>query len=424
MSDTSTGRLLRRLALAAIPLLLGVLTGCGASTLDPYPEQLRYPVRSDILVTSVPTVDRYTPDLPGELEQFVANLATKEMQDKGFKTLNPDTLPTSLRDSIGEEMTRVFGTPAKPSVIARKSNLGDVEDEDVRNLLSGLKLDPRTLAQGSIQYRRTCLHCHGLPGDGRGPTGPWLNPHPRDYRQGLFKFISTAGSGDRKPRRDDLLRTLNRGVDGTAMPSFALEGAPVLDQLVSYVIHLSIRGETEFKLMETLLSRGDKKTKLDEDDATFIRDTAEKVLKSWSKADKPNVPGPYNESDELKASIRRGYTLFVDEKGAASCIKCHIDYGRQALFRYDTWGTLVRPANLTAGLYRGGRRPIDIYWRVMGGIPGANMPAAEQLKPNEAWDLVNFVLNVPYPAMLPDDVRTRVYPPSTAKEPAEHASVR
>ena len=43
-------------------------------------------------------------------------------------------------------------------------------------------------------------------------------------------------------------------------------------------------------------------------------------------------------------------------------------------FRYDEWGTLVRPMNLTTGVYRGGRRPIDLYWRIKGGIEPSGMP--------------------------------------------------
>ena len=40
----------------------------------------------------------------------------------------------------------------------------------------------------------------------------------------------------------------------------------------------------------------------------------------------------------------------------------------------DDWGNSVRPANLNRGVYKGGRRPIDIFWRVAKGINGAQMP--------------------------------------------------
>src|SRR5262249_7686320 len=105
---------------------------------------------------------------------------------------------------------------------------------------------------------------------------------------------------------------------------------------------------------------------------------------------------------------------------------CHLDYGRQVPFRYDAWGTLVRPANLTTGVYRGGRRPIDLYWRIKLGIPPSQMPSAD-LKRDEAkgtdenWDLVNFVPALPYPQMLPEDVRKRIYVEAAAPTKGEHA---
>ena len=70
----------------------------------------------------------------------------------------------------------------------------------------------------------------------------------------------------------------------------------------------------------------------------------------------------------------------------------------------DDWQWPLRPANLNTGTYKGGRRPIDIYWRIAKGINGAKMPAHETtLKPDQIWDLVNFVLAVPNrPELLRD----------------------
>ena len=54
---------------------------------------------------------------------------------------------------------------------------------------------------GYALYRKHCLHCHGVTGDGNGPTAPFLWPRPRDYRRGMYKFTSTTGQ---KPTREDL----------------------------------------------------------------------------------------------------------------------------------------------------------------------------------------------------------------------------
>ena len=71
----------------------------------------------------------------------------------------------------------------------------------------------------------------------------------------------------------------------------------------------------------------------------------------------------------------------------------------------DDWGNPLRPANLNRGVYKGGRRPIDIFWRIAKGINGAQMPAhyPSPLNDKKVWDLVNFVLALPYePELLRD----------------------
>ena len=71
----------------------------------------------------------------------------------------------------------------------------------------------------------------------------------------------------------------------------------------------------------------------------------------------------------------------------------------------DDWGNPLRPANLNRGVYKGGRRPLDIFWRIAKGINGAQMPAhyPSPLDDKKVWDLVNFVLALPYePELLRD----------------------
>ena len=70
----------------------------------------------------------------------------------------------------------------------------------------------------------------------------------------------------------------------------------------------------------------------------------------------------------------------------------------------DEWGNPLRPANLIEGNYKGGRRPIDLYWRIAKGINGVKMPAhAGILTDEQIWDVVNFVLALPEdPDLLPE----------------------
>jgi len=395
MSLAKAGR--RRSGAAAVLFGIVLLSGCNP---DPYPEDLTYPLRTDLLVVQdYPESGIPAAEPLGNVESMIVRIQEKEKD----KVLDPATLDSKQLDQLQEELDRLFGTPAEPTVKSKNPTL-----------IKTLALDDKTLAAGSVLYRRHCVHCHGLTGDGRGPTAGWVHPHPRDYRRGLFKFTSVSKGGGRA-RREDLLRTLREGIEGTSMPTFRLLPEEQLEQLVSYVVHLSIRGEVEFEVMKGLQKpRGSVSKQVE---AALIP-----VARAWVSAQQDDsriVPHPYpyegDPANPPKDSILRGYQLFV---GDAACIGCHTDYGRNNSFRYDAWGTLVRPANLTAGVYRGGRRPIDIYYRIHSGIAPSNMAAtADSIAndPRKMWDLVNFVKALPYPAMLPDNekeelnVRKKVY---------------
>ena len=82
----------------------------------------------------------------------------------------------------------------------------------------------------------------------------------------------------------------------------------------------------------------------------------------------------------------------------------------------DDWGQPLRPANLVEGTYKGGQRPIDLYWRLAKGINGAKMPAhAGILTDDQIWDVVNFVLAVrDDPALLPESLPAPSRPASVA----------
>ncbi len=48
-------------------------------------------------------------------------------------------------------------------------------------------------------------------------------------------------------------------------------------------------------------------------------------------------------------------------------------------------------------MYRGGRRPIDLFWRVHQGINGTPMPASNSsLTEEEIWQIVDYIRSLPY----------------------------
>jgi hypothetical protein len=97
------------------------------------------------------------------------------------------------------------------------------------------------LADGRRLYMTHCSHCHGTAGDGAGPTAEYLNPKPRDYRKGVFKFTRTKAA--EKATTADLKRIVKLGIPGTYMPSFMLMDDGEMNTIIEYVRFLSMRGE-------------------------------------------------------------------------------------------------------------------------------------------------------------------------------------
>lgn len=365
---------------------------------------------------------------------------------------------------VADVLAAMFGTPDEPhvpSVTIDAEELGfsaEGEAEALQNFDVNALLNPDRLkmAGGPVRsdeegnpgglYREHCAHCHGVTGDGMGPTAAFLNPYPRDYRKGNYKFKSTP-IGTR-PTHEDLRKIVIEGIPGTAMPSFKLLAADEIDALVHYVRYLSIRGEVERNLVSTVLAElgeGDRvidpelaKSDKPEDaekfngQLTMLRQLTAKSMADWYLAEHRVTPVPAKPEISLtkEESIARGREVFYT---VANCNKCHGDsaLGDGQTTDYDEWtkelapaepaileqylavGALeprnIRPRNLRQGIYRGGRRPIDIYWRVMNGIEGTPMPgvASNVLKPGESpdpkklteedvWHLIEYVRNMPY----------------------------
>jgi mono/diheme cytochrome c family protein len=82
-------------------------------------------------------------------------------------------------------------------------------------LASGEVIPSSVLREGQTRFLQYCAPCHGVAGDGRGPSAAHLRPLPRDFRLGLFKFGGVAAG--ELPTDEALMRTLRRGLHGTPM---------------------------------------------------------------------------------------------------------------------------------------------------------------------------------------------------------------
>ena len=250
-------------------------------------------------------------------------------------------------------------------------------------------------------YRLECMHCHGTEGMGDGSTAPFLEPRPRNYQPGIFKW--TALKDKAHPRREDLYTIISDGAYTSAMPSFRRFSRAQIHGLVDMVRLLSIRGETERLLAYAVHEDGDG----DVLTSDLIVDTYREVWEKWDIAAEKlitfdgEVPGP------TAKSIAHGRELYMDAD-TGNCFSCHGDLGlgdgasaweadsEGFLNRIvDDWGFEILPRNLTTGIFRGGRRPIDIYRRITAGINGTPMPAApDVLTPEDRWDIVHYVLSL------------------------------
>ncbi|MFP5384752.1 MAG: c-type cytochrome [Bacteriovoracia bacterium] len=239
------------------------------------------------------------------------------------------------------------------------------------------------ILHGKNAYQVRCAGCHGDKGDGKGPAAAFLNPAPRDFTSGIFKFRS-SGIGT-LPNDHDLMQTLSKGVSGTSMPSFADVPEQERFAIVQYV-------------------------------KTFS--------KSWEDPANygPVVQGtPFPEEDfrdykKFIARAERGRKLFIE-----SCVLCHgnngVGDGEGATDLTDDWNQPIRPANLTNLTIKAGKSVNDIYKTLLVGVNGTPMSSYKDVyTDDQLWDLSAWVL---YLRGLHHDVYDLNNPPLSLIQPHE-----
>jgi DMSO reductase family type II enzyme heme b subunit len=233
------------------------------------------------------------------------------------------------------------------------------------------------LASGSAEkgggiYEKRCAWCHGENGAGDGPSAEFLNPPPRDFTSGVFKWKSTPFD-EMAPSDEDIAMMIKggrahnsisgwTGMNNTAMPGWA-----------------------------DMLS--------DQDVADLTA-----YIKKFSEMESPQKP-PIDLSGKVKPSkeiIEKGRTIFKDR-----CSECHGEEGRGDATKKlkDDWGFREWPRDLTkAWTFRVNNDVAEIYTRITVGIPGTQMPSFadpgsnKKLTDEERWAVAAYVnsLDVPY----------------------------
>src|SRR3954471_8687803 len=245
------------------------------------------------------------------------------------------------QQAIANILDAMFGTPNEPFAMTETGLNGRL-----LKMAAGPVWSDQVGGKHGL-YRRHCAHCHGISGDGHGPTAAILNPYPRDYRPGIFKFKGTYSAA--QPTEEDLKRVVHDGIPGTAMPSFAILPPDEQEALVEYVKYLSMRGMTEKALEDYVgenVNPGDKF-----DPATnaelrtlIVEQLLKPIVESWQGAkdqvmapEDAAVPPDTRTPAQLADSVNKGRDLFYGPK--ANCVKCHgpsaLGDGQQD--DYDDW---------------------------------------------------------------------------------------
>jgi len=221
--------------------------------------------------------------------------------------------------------------------------------------------DSEKFSRGSYVYEQNCQVCHGQRGDGRGELAETLQPKPRSFRRGVFKYRSTPPG--KLPTNDDLARVVRNGLAGTGMGVFGDRlGANELLAVTEYVKSFSRKWRDSKNYAPPVVT--------------------------------PSLPHWWNDPAVRARHASAGGAIF-----AVSCASCHggkgDGQGIAAAALLDQWGDPIRPANLLAPLLHSGNAPSDLHRVLLTGIGGTPMVSfADVLNVEQRWDIVAHIVAI------------------------------
>lgn len=310
--------------------------------------------------------------------------------------------------SIDASLADLFGSPDEPRLPEDLPRLAQLVDLEALQQAAGPVISHTPgVTQGL--YRRHCARCHGVTGNGRGPTALYQAPYPRDFRRGVFKWKSTYR--DAAPTTDDLHAVLEHGVPGTAMPSFARLTQNERDLLRQYVQYLAVRGQTERVLVAYVADELPIEHPLElvyEQRGEVLAEYVAPILDGWFDAENRRLEPEIAPVAATTEQVALGRELYHGER--AGCYKCHGAKGRGGAVAgrdyeidHDDWnrdlvasqsnnavGRLLAsdfpprraiPRALVGSTLHGGSTPEDLFRRLHQGIAGTPMPAVGGLSP-------------------------------------------
>lgn len=102
-----------------------------------------------------------------------------------------------------------------------------------RIFAGGIYASANSLNDGKSTYTEYCMPCHGVNGDGKGPSAKGLQVPPRNLKLGQYKFGRIV-SGE-LPRDEDFYKIIREGLTGTAMLPWKELSDQQLFNLIQYI---------------------------------------------------------------------------------------------------------------------------------------------------------------------------------------------
>lgn len=237
---------------------------------------------------------------------------------------------------------------------------------------------------GKQIYQKQCAVCHGIEGGADGKAAYLLNPKPRNFISDKFRLVSTTNM---EATDEDILKTISRGMPGSAMPSWAHLSMQDRWALVYYIRYLSEKSKFE-------------KEGKDSQDWFQVEAMVHK------KIDENNLIPVPEEPKVTPEDIVKGKEVFM-----ASCAGCHGPEGKGdgGQKMVDNLGYSVRPRDLTAGIFKRDATSKELYYRMMAGLPGSPMPSyAGTFSQEQIWQLIHYVQSLSSPE-IQEKIRLQVF---------------
>jgi mono/diheme cytochrome c family protein len=296
----------------------------------------------------------------------------------------PTTAPVAAAVSAQPTTPAANPPPSLPAPAPATSQAGD----------GNVQADP-VLQRGLSVYARQCAVCHGPKGLGDGLASYLLYPKPRDFSQGQFRLTSVTSG---LPTDEDILRTLRRGMPGSAMPSWAHLPEPDLKALATTVRHLAVQGRVEGMMQRNKSLTPAKALK-----------TAQAVLAPGSPIQVPPEP----KGADLDPALGKATYL-------QSCAACHGEdgTGKTKGDLKDASGFPVSARDFTKGVFKGSPEDLELARRITGGMPGSPMPASA-LPARELWSLVHHIQGMVKPGAQERVAQRQLTIPAARVAPGE-----